>query len=95
MLYDPKWGQPSLKPSLEGLIAWLKSQPPDEEYCIALFRECVMGQYHNSIGAEPPVTLGTSWMAQVSFPRPHTFGAALKRARQSHVFEMAREQGQV
>jgi hypothetical protein len=94
MLYDPKWGQPSLKPSLEGLIAWLERQPADEAYCIALFRECVMGQYHHSIGAEPPVALGKGWMAEVSFAQPYTFGAALERARQPHVLEMAREEAQ-
>ena len=77
MLYDPKWG----KPSLQGLIAWLELHPVDKEYDPVGYTCCVMGQYHNSIGVEPPLCLG-GWMAAVAFHGQATFGAALKRARQ-------------
>jgi hypothetical protein len=88
MLYDPKWEQKvEIKhPSLEGLVAWLEGMPPEAGYawlnCEGL---CLIGLYGTAIG------LGENWHdfhngdflphLSVASNKPHTFGAALGRAR--------------
>lgn len=73
--------------SLDGLIAWLERQPADTQYdwndCDG---GCLIGLYGLSMG------LGDDWrglhshfshegLLRVACRTPHTFGAALKRAR--------------
>ena len=46
MLYDPKWG----RPSVAGFKAWLERQNPDATFCYADCDRCAVGQYLTSIG---------------------------------------------
>jgi hypothetical protein len=93
MLYNPNWS----KPSLAGLIAWLETQSAEHSYhymdCDGM---CLFGQYMASLGikwrADPAGGLITPYWhtlkavggfeAQtIAANAPHTFGAALDRAR--------------
>lgn len=92
MLFDPKWDK---KPSLEGLIVWLETQDPAKEYDFQNVNgRCLLGQYCNAIGMSwtsdgySPGRMwwrdnssGTPWIPNVSAASPHTFGAALERAK--------------
>lgn len=96
MLYDPKWEVKTDSPSLSGLIAWLEKQPPNKSYnwsdCEG---HCLIGQYWGSIGISFGEGClmelnGQDLYGQLVCPngsdgiaitRPHTFGAALERAR--------------
>lgn len=95
MLFDPKWG--NKEPSLEGIIAWLETQPPETPYEFMNCKgQCLIGQYmtsigivwnHNSEGSTYIKTLcsfdnGNIYSGQsIASHHPHTFGAALERAR--------------
>lgn len=101
MLFDPKWG--NKEPSLEGIIAWLETQPPETPYEFMNCKgQCLIGQYmtsigivwnHNSIkGSSYNQTLSKigdgTFSTQnileaqrIASNHPHTFGAALERAR--------------
>jgi len=97
MLYDPKWN----KPSLAGLIAWLKTMPPEQTYNFAKCDgTCLFGQYMSSIGigwtddmgsnSRTPYTdtlrtMGGFEVQIIASTSPFTFGAALERARSYHV----------
>lgn len=91
MLYDTRWDKTETKVDpfkLETLVAWLETQPCDGEY---VWHDCdggcLMGIYGHAMG------LGEDWHKlhmhffntnvtyRVACPKPHTFGAALKRAR--------------
>ena len=80
-------------PSLRGLIAWLETQDPTAEY---VYHDCegacLIGQYVNAIGLiwnENGDSPGRVWWrghqfdvwGSISTGLPHTFGAALERAR--------------
>lgn len=91
MLYNPLW---NTEPSLEGLIAWLETKPPETTYNFMTCRgTCLYGQYMTAIGIDWNSTdskhkptpyiytvkgIGTQHIAS---HEPNTFGAALERAR--------------
>ena len=96
MLYDPKWEQQTKADpfTLHSLIAWLEKQPANEAYCY-LSGHCLFDQYFEGIGM-PVDGVGGTYIRFKSNPRlkvplgilqnipmytPHTFGAALERAR--------------
>jgi len=92
MLYNKNWEKTHIKAdpfSLESLIAWLEKQPTDASYnwhnCEG---GCLIGLYGSALG------LGDGWMdfhtklykagqLSIASQKPHTFGAALKRARKA------------
>jgi len=91
MLYDPKWEQETkVDPlSVAGLIAWLAKQPTRREYEYYSCQRCLVAEYLKSIGSVNPdaeyifsEALGAGWpYDKIAAERPHTFGAALERAR--------------
>jgi hypothetical protein len=91
MLFDPKWEVQTNRPSLAGLIIWLEQQDPEQKYNFGDPYRCVLGQYARSVGRVPQhciqdaariLNIQFSWQFHaVVFHDPHTFGAALKRAR--------------
>ena len=89
MLFNPKWE----RFSAEALMAWLETRPPEEAYDLGAVRDCLIGQYLQSISwpedkiAIKSFDLGSS---NTAFRRiagidkdgaTSTFGAALERAR--------------
>lgn len=97
MPYDPKW-EVDVKADpfkLESLIAWAKKQPPEKEYDFWCNR-CYLGQYFEAHGYEIQM-IGTGTVTfeggscvdlpphfnRIAQTEPHTFGAALARARKS------------
>lgn len=96
MLYDPKWEVKADPFSLESLIAWLEMQPGDKTYCYMDTGGCLLHQYLNAVGVgvgsmggtvyslssdpETDITLPMP-LRRVARTTPHTFGAALTRAR--------------
>jgi hypothetical protein len=92
MLYDPKWDEPvktTQDPlSIEAVVAWAAQRPADETYCYSWTEACFAARYNQSIGqkyagAALASRTGTfdqqlEWIAS---RLPHTYGAALKRAR--------------
>lgn len=96
MLYDPKWEKNvKAEPSLIGLIAWLETQDPATEYqWSGLCTPCLIEQYVASIGLSKHDLYcvvddrGHNLYDRLSLRNggiavetPHTFGAALERAR--------------
>ena len=91
MLYNPKW---STTPSLDGFIAWLREQDPDEEYSYMNCERCACGQYTRSIGMQDwhihaqrgseemqdLLTTLNELASSALNTRPTTFGALLSRA---------------
>lgn len=78
------------------LIAWLERQDPQTTYCYVESGSCLLAQYFEGVGfGRVTVCRGGVWYGpkfehQISPPdlfhdlaqaRPHTFGAALTRAR--------------
>lgn len=94
MLYNKKWDLPiKTVPSLIGLIAWLETQDPAQEYdwskCDGT---CLVSQYLTSIGIldgeqwkdynyHKALGLPEAGSFNIAYQRPWTFGAALLRAR--------------
>ena len=88
MLYDKRWDKVETKDdvlSTASLIAWLEKQPPEKKYdyfnCCGA---CLIDQYigKNTTPDEYASIMDrTNWETEVAAPRPHTFGAALERAR--------------
>ena len=96
MLWDPKKDtKPAVDPfSVAGLVAWLETQPADGEYCYEDGGRCLIAKYIIAIGYRRPNIGGYSMSADglpsrkmpfgwedISCIEPHTFGAALQRAR--------------
>jgi len=94
MLYDPKWEVRKASPS--DFIAWLETMEPEATYdfddCEGM---CLVGQYMKACGTEWGTYdlfyrkfctmlggTGDWWNIPVILTEPHTFGAALKRARE-------------
>lgn len=76
--------------SLEALIAWLEKQPGEMEYPHMDVRGCALCQYGTSIGRGnifhdllDEFEARGHWkdVAHITLLPPHTFGAALQRAR--------------
>jgi hypothetical protein len=88
MLYNPQWKVRTAPFSLENLIAWLETQPQEKSYnwhdCSG---RCLIGQWVRSLGAigdgwaKAYNTVAPSIRHEIAMPIPHTFGAALMRAR--------------
>ena len=81
MLYDPKWG----RPSVAGFKAWLERQDPDEKFVYADCDRCAVGQYLTSIGMrwrtmDDPVMLNNLNMfaCRAVHCNVETFGAVLR-----------------
>jgi len=79
--------------SLDSLIAWAEKQPPQKEYAFWCDR-CYLGQYFEAHGLQiQMIGVGTVTFKNhqiqnlpphfndIAMTKPHTFGAALKRAR--------------
>ncbi len=76
--------------ALSTLIAWLEKQPVKKQYTFSNIKgKCLIGQYMTECGIEhvfgdgqyAELTGRTGWGCSVAATRPHTFGAALARAR--------------
>lgn len=71
--------------SLESLIAWLEKQPADKKYDYFNCQgACLIDQYFGritSFAEYHDICERTNWGAEIAGPMPHTFGAALDRAR--------------
>lgn len=87
MLYDPRWEQKTKADpfALGSLIAWLEVQPADTNYKWECFSGgCLIGLYSRAIGCNFHYCHTAFFKRrELSLARdaPHTFGAALKRAR--------------
>jgi hypothetical protein len=94
MLYDPKWEKTETKIdplTLRALIAWLEKQPPEKIYCYGDTGRCLAAQYNQSLGRAYLPILLLGWrgdclkfdydLEEIALTEPHTFGAALERAR--------------
>jgi hypothetical protein len=79
MLNNPKWDTftSNETPLLEELIAWLEKQDPSVLYSPCVPATCLLGKFGWIIEAVPEP------FRDVAYDRPHTFGAALHRARQA------------
>lgn len=97
MLYDPKW-EVEVKADpfkLETLISWAEKQPADKAYDFWCHR-CYLGQYFEAHGFQIDM-IGTGNVTftghgarplpphfnRIAQSEPHTFGAALARARKA------------
>lgn len=80
--------------SLEGLIAWLEKQNPELAYCYFKTGGCLLYTYLADHRVPVRSVGGDYWrdrdwkehpfpeaFAKIAAKRPHTFGAALSRAR--------------
>ncbi len=97
MLYNKSWDKPKHKPlSMKAVTAWLETKDPNEEYNYMDFDCCLAAQYNTFIGrryaksgtlrratsANPLTYLSFDRrLERVASDLPHTFGAALERAR--------------
>ncbi len=87
MLYDPKWEKTKPDPhSMQSLIAWLELQPPHTSYnweCTD--GGCLIGLYSDAVGCNffacHSAFFNRDDDLSVAAQKPHTFGAALERAR--------------
>jgi len=84
MLYDPKWEADRF--TLESLIAWLEKQPARRTYIVILPKICLLGQFATAMGHPEPGRKSVALemdpgFSAIAILRPHTFGAALERAR--------------
>jgi hypothetical protein len=89
MLYNPKWNALTL-PSL---IAWLGDQPQNKSYNYGSNVSCLLARYLKDCGYKRLQVGATFFIhcdGDVAIPRkfndiasmePHTYGAALERAR--------------
>ena len=70
--------------SNEKLIAWLREQPPEEEYVWSDPVFCLMGRYITDVGTPADLYAynGMPNYREIAETKPHTFGAALERAEQ-------------
>lgn len=83
------WQKPKVDiVSLEGFIGWLEKQPPEEQYSWGNCSTCAIAQYLGAHGIrirdisyEKYNALEGGAGNYVALGRPHTFGAALDRAR--------------
>lgn len=94
MLYDTRWDKTKTDPlSLESLIAWLETMPADKTYCYNDSGNCLFHQYLTAMGEQNISVAGTHWydgreifhlpenFILIPVRAPHTFGAALERAK--------------
>lgn len=102
MLFDPKWQVKADPLTLQSLIAWLETKPPDEIYCYVDQGRSLAAQYNIEIGRkyavyslfDPPETDETKFdyaLEWISCDGRQTFGATLSRARRQLAFAEYRE----
>lgn len=77
---------------IEPLVRWLETKRATDEYNFADRKSCVLAQYYEHLGTDADVggwtvTIDTKWhtmseeFSDIAAEEPHTFGAALERAR--------------
>jgi|SRR5690349_10053212 len=92
MLYDPKWQKKAASDlTFSDFILWLETKNPSEQYNWMNCQRCAVGQFITAMtGAKhpsgvivyEPELFGRNWGYQeICGTAPHTFGAALERAR--------------
>lgn len=94
MLYDPKWEVKTDPFSLESLITWLEKQPGEKAYCFFANGGCMLHQYFEAMKLDIVWVGGLTYetdsgrrdlipngLDDIAAIEPHTFGAALNRAR--------------
>ena len=69
---------------IDNLISWIEKHPEDREYYYRSYDSCLMAQYLRAYWAR--VSVGTidhleDHFSRVACVEPHTFGAALERAK--------------
>lgn len=94
MLYDPKWSNDAAV-SLDTLIAWLETMPPEQYYDPCIPKSCLFGQYFTargfsdvgklSIAATDTNAINSTIAFGTLDDMRWTFGAALNRARNIQV----------
>lgn len=98
MFFDPKWRSRQDALTRKALVAWLETKPADRRYCYHSNGHCLLATFFRAAGfkrivVEPdrfshaesfghPVKLPRSFIL-IAALRPHTYGAALDRARNS------------
>ena len=89
MLYDPNWQKPKVADvfSLDSLIAWLETMPADISYKWDCVRGgCLIGIYADAAGInfhDCHSAIFDRGQLYIAGHEPHTFGAALARARKA------------
>lgn len=90
MLYDPKWEKKTKADplSVAAFADWLETKDPSESYRWASCQGCLVDQYLQTIGLRAgDVSYDTYNIFEggrggsIALMPPHTFGAALIRAR--------------
>jgi hypothetical protein len=94
MLYNPNWSETKTDPfSLGSLIAWLERQPRSIHYEYICGGTCLLAQFFQAHGYSNILVGGfrvllddimcelPAWFNDIAISEPHTFGAALERAR--------------
>jgi hypothetical protein len=94
MLFRQDWSIPKVQPvvrpdvfSMDGVIAWLETMPADRAYDYHDCRgACMYGQYMAAHGYSWSTATEIqhdfrNYVYRIAFSHPHTFGAALDRAR--------------
>jgi len=83
--------------SLEGLISWLEQQDPEQSYIYIASSRCLVFEYLKERGVPLIGVTSSYWrdtdhkehwgmteeLGHVAVIHPHTYGAALKRAREA------------
>lgn len=76
----------TFSPDLKGLIAWLETQEPETAYDFDDIRDCLIARFGKISGLE---YYGRAWsdadrrLGGIAVITPHTYGAALSRARRA------------
>ncbi|HEV8263243.1 MAG TPA: hypothetical protein VGQ19_21095 [Burkholderiales bacterium] len=93
MLYDKRWDIKADPFSLTSLIAWLERQPAGGAYNYVCNGHCLLAQYLKACGFQGVYLTSRQATAkgktidipltfdQIAVEKPHTYGAALERAR--------------
>jgi hypothetical protein len=95
MLYNPEWKVKVDPLSKEALIAWLEKQDPNQRYEWYEPASCLLGLWTKSVDPtschDPEsctryIVYGRNvdfwtFISEIACHNPHTFGAALERAR--------------
>lgn len=93
MLYDTRWNTATTE--LDRIISWLETQRARRRYQTTFTLTCLFGRYARTMGigrhhwgldrlrmiGRESNRLFLSKYHRIASPRPHTYGAALARAR--------------
>ena len=83
---DERSSRPTDVYSLDGLIAWLRTQPPDKTYCYMNIDNCLIAQYlihhgcYRRLHSHELKNIDGGSFYHVANHEIETFGAALNRA---------------